>query len=153
LRQALILSILVALVAAAAASAALTPTQYRAKLNAMCRGFTPKMKTQERAMTAAQKANNPQAYGQALGKLLVYTLQEDAKIESTAVPTAMRTQMTPIITTLKKADTHIRAAIQDAVNNDANGLATQLKAAFSVAKGLNAKLDAAGLRDCGSNQT
>jgi ribosomal protein L17 len=111
------------------------------------------MKTQERAMTAAQKANNPQAYGQALGKLLVYTLQEDAKIESTAVPTAMRTQMTPIITTLKKADTHIRAAIQDAVNNDANGLTTQLKAAFSVAKGLNAKLDAAGLRDCGSNQT
>jgi hypothetical protein len=153
LRQALILTIVAALVAAAAASAALTPTQYRAQLNTMCRGFTPKMKTQEHAMTAAQKANNPQAYGRALGKLLLYTLQEDAKIESTAVPTAMHAQMTPIITTLKKADAHIRAAIQDAVNNDGKGLAAQLKAAGSVASGLNAKLDAAGLKDCGSNQT
>ena len=153
MKRALLLTVVLALIAATAATAALTPTQYRAKLNAMCRGFTPKMKTQERAMTAAQKANNPTAYGQALGKLLLYTLQEDAKIESTAVPTAMRTQMTPIITTLKKADAHIRAAIQDAVNNDAKGLAAQLKAAGTVATGLNAKLDAAGLRDCGSRQT
>jgi ribosomal protein L17 len=153
LRQALILTIAAALIGAAAATAALTPTQYRAKLNAVCRGFTPKMKTQERAMTAAQKANNPQAYGQALGKLLLYTLQEDSKIESTAVPAAMRTQMTPIITTLKKADAHIRAAIQDAINNDPQGLAAQLKAAGAVASGLNTKLDAAGLRDCGSRQT
>jgi hypothetical protein len=29
---------------------------------------------------------------------------------------------------------------------------TELKAIATVAKGLNAKLDAAGLRDCGSNQ-
>ena len=141
------------LIAAAAATAAVTPTQYRATLNAMCRGYTPKMKTQERAMTAAEKANSPQAYGQALGKLLLYTLQEDAKIESTAVPSAMRGQMTPIITTLKKADAHIRTGIRDAANNDAKGLAAQLKAASSVANGLNAKLDAAGLRDCGSRQT
>ena len=153
MRQALLLITVVALIAAAAATAALTPTQYRANLNATCRSFTPKMKAQESAMTAAQKANNPTAYGQALGRLLLYTLQEDAKIESTAVPATMRTQMTPIITTLKKADAHIRAAIQDAVNNDPQGLAAQLKAAGSVAKGLNAKLDAAGLRDCGSRQT
>jgi hypothetical protein len=152
-RQALLITVVFALIAATAATAALTPTQYRAKLNAMCRGYTPKMKAQEHAMTAAQQANDPQSYGVALGKLLVYTLQEDAKIESTAVPTAMRTQMTPIITTLKKADAHIRAAIQDAVNNDAQGLTTELKAAGNVAKGLNAKLDAAGLRDCGSRQT
>jgi hypothetical protein len=152
-KRALLLTVVVALVAATAATAALTPTQYRAKLNTMCRGFTPKMKTQERAMTAAQKANNPTAYGQALGKLLLYTLQEDAKIESTAVPPAMRAQMTPIITTLKKADAHIRTAIQDALNNDPKGLAAQLKAASTVAAGLNAKLDAAGLRDCGSRQT
>jgi hypothetical protein len=104
-------------------------------------------------MTAAQKANNGQAYGVALGKLLVYALQEDAKIESTAVPTAMQAQMAPIITTLKKADAHIRAGIRDAVNNDSKGLAAQLKAAGTVAQGLNAKLDAAGLRDCGSRQT
>ena len=153
MRRALLIAAVIALVAATAATAALTPTQYRAKLNAMCRGFTPKMKAQERAMTAAQKANNGQAYGIALGKLLVYTLQEDAQIETAPVPAAMRTQMTPIITTLKKADAHIKAGIRDAANNDAQGLATQLKAAGTVAAGLNAKLDAAGLRDCGSRQT
>jgi hypothetical protein len=119
----------------------------------MCRGYTPKMKTQERAMTAAQKANDLQAYGRALGKLLLYTLQEDSKIETTPVPAAMHAQMTPIIATLKKADAHIRTAIRDAVNNDPRGLAAQLKAAGDVASGLNAKLDAAGLRDCGSRQT
>lgn len=153
MRQALFLTVLVALIAAAAASAALTPTQYRAKLNAMCRSYTPKMKTQERALKAAETANDPSAYGQALGKLLLYTLQEDAKIESTPVPAVLRTRMKPIIATLKKADAHIRAAIQDAINNDAQGLAAQLKAASTVAGGLNAKLDAAGLRDCGSRQT
>jgi hypothetical protein len=152
-KRALLTTALLALVATAAAAAALTPTQYRANLNAMCRTYTPKMKTQERAMTAAQKAGNGQAYGVALGKLLVYTLQEDAKIESTAVPAALRTQMAPIVTTLKKADFHIRAAIRAAVNGDAKGLAAQLKAAGTVASGLNAKLDAAGLRDCGSRQT
>jgi len=153
LRQALFLTLVGALLAATAATAALTPTQYRAKVNAMCRSYTPKMKAQERAMTAAQKANKPQDYGVALGKLLVYTLQEDAKLESTPVPTTLHAQLTPIITTLKKADAHIRAAIRAAANGDTNGLATQLKAAGTVASGLNAKLDAAGLRDCGSRQT
>jgi len=80
LRQALFLTLVGALLAATAATAALTPTQYRAKVNAMCRSYTPKMKAQERAMTAAQKANKPQDYGVALGKLLVYTLQEDATL-------------------------------------------------------------------------
>ena len=153
MKRTLLLAALTALVAAAAATAALTPTQYHAKLNAMCRGYTPKMKAQERAMTAAQKAKDGQAYGVALGRLLLLTLQEDAKIESTAVPSALHAQMTPIITTLKKADAHIRAGIRDAANNDAQGLAAQLKAAGTVASGMNTKLDAAGLRDCGSRQT
>lgn len=152
-KRTILLAALFALMAAAAATAALTPAQYRSTLNGMCRSYTPKMKTQERAMTAAQKANGGQAYGVALGKLLVYTLQEDAKIETTAVPTTLRTQMAPIITTLKKADAHIRAGIRDAANNDGKGLAAELKAAGTVASGLNAKLDAAGLRDCGSRQT
>ena len=153
MRQALLITVAIALIAATAATAALTPTQYRTKVNAMCRGYTPKMKAQERAMTAAQKANKPQDYGVALGKLLVFTLQEDAKLEATPVPTTLHAQMTPIITTLKKADAHIRAAIRAAAAGNGNGLATQLKAATTVAAGLNAKLDAAGLRDCGSRQT
>lgn len=153
MKRALLFAVVLALVAAAAATAALTPTRYRATLNGMCRGYTPKMKAQERAMTAAQNANNGQAYGVALGKLLVYTLREDGTIESTPVPAELRARMSPIVTTLKKADAHIRAAIRAAVNNDSKGLAAQLKAAGTVAGGMNAKLDAAGLRDCGSRQT
>lgn len=104
-------------------------------------------------MTAAQNANNGQAYGVARRKLLVYTLQEDGKIESTPVATALRTRMPPVVATLEKADAHIRAAIRAAANNDSKGLAAQLKAAGTVASGLNVKLDAAGLRDCGSRPT
>jgi hypothetical protein len=152
-KRILLLTIVAALVAASTAAAALTPTQYRAKLNTVCRGYTPKMKQQERAMAAAQKAGKPEAYGVALGKLLVLALAEDLQIETTPVPTAMHAQMTPIITTLKKADLHIRASIRYAAAGNAKGMAAQLAAAGDVAKGLNAKLDAAGLRDCGSNQT
>jgi hypothetical protein len=152
-KHVVLVTILASLVAVGTAAAALTPTQYRAKLNAVCRGYTPKMKAQENAMTAAQKANDPKAYGIALGKLLLLTLAEDARIETTAVPVSLRTTMTPIITTLKKADAHIKAAIIAAANGNAKGMSAQLSAAGSVAKGLNAKLDAAGLRDCGSHQT
>lgn len=146
-------TVVAALIAAATAAAALTPVQYQAKLNTGCRGYTPKMKHQERAMAAAQKAGKPQAYGIALGKLLVLALAEDLKIETTPVPAPMHAEMTPIITTLKKADVHIKAAIRYAVAGNAKGMAAQLSAAGDVAKGLNTKLDAAGLRDCGSNQT
>ena len=153
MKRVALFAVLASLVAAGTAVAALTPAQYRTKLNTLCRGYTPRLKVQEHAMTAAQKAKDGQAYGIALGKLLVLSLAEDARIETTAVPAAMLTEMTPIITTLKKADAHIRAALRDAVNGDAKGMAAQLTAAGTVGKGLNAKLDAAGLRDCGSNQT
>jgi hypothetical protein len=153
MKRVVLLTIVAALVTAGTAAAALTPAQYRAKLNTVCRGYTPKMKRQESAMAAAQKAGKPQAYGVALGKLLVLALAEDLQIETTPVPAAMHAQMTPIITTLKKADVHIKAAIRYAVAGNAKGMAAQLSAAGDVAKGLNAKLDAAGLRDCGSNQT
>jgi hypothetical protein len=153
LKRLVFLTILASLVVASAAVAALTPSQYRAKLNAVCRGYTPKLSEQERAMTAAKKANDGHAYGVALGRLLVLTLAEDSKIESTPVPLPLRVRMTPIVAALKKADMHIRVAIFDATAGDTKGLVAQLTAAASAAKGLNAKLDAAGLRDCGSNQT
>ncbi|MFL5955507.1 MAG: hypothetical protein ACJ76I_15515 [Gaiellaceae bacterium] len=153
MKRLVFLTILASLVAASAAVAALTPSQYRATLNGVCRGYTPKINAQERAMTAAKKANDGHAYGAAFGKLLVLTLAEDSKLESIPVPLSLRATMTPIFAALKKADMHIRVAIFDAGTGDTKGMAAQLTAAASVAKGLNAKLDAAGLRDCGSHQT
>ena len=147
------LAALFALLAASVAAAATTPTQYRSAVNAMCRSYTPKMKAQENAMTAAKKANDGQAYGVALGKLLVLQLGEDSKFESAAIPAALRPTITPIVATFKKVDVHLRAAIVAAANGDGKGMVAQLTAAATAGSSLNKKLDAAGLRDCGSNQT
>jgi hypothetical protein len=146
-----LLTALIALLVASAATAS-TPAQYRTKVNSICRTYTPTFKKYEAAMTQAQKANDQQAYGIALGKLLVLTLVEDARIEKEPIPTALRTQMTPIVTRFKKIDLHVRAALAAAQANDPTGMTTQLKAATTIGAGFNAKLDAAGLRDCGSNQ-
>jgi hypothetical protein len=146
-----LLTALVALLVAPAATAS-TPAEYRAKVNSICRTYTPTFKKLEATMTQAQKANNQQAYGVALGKLLVLGLVEDARIEKEAIPTALRAQMTPIFTRFKKIDVHVRAALAAAQASDPKAMSRQLKAAATIGEGINATLDAAGLRDCGSNQ-
>jgi hypothetical protein len=142
----------VALVAAAAASAA-TPAQYRTQVNALCRSYTPKMKVQEAAMTRAQKNNQAVAYGVALGKLLVLQLAEDRGIEAKPVPAALKTTMTPILTRLKKADALIHEALIAATNGDSATMLSDLRSLLTLGKPMNRLFDAAGLRDCGSNQT
>jgi hypothetical protein len=144
--------VLVALVAATAASAA-TPAQYRAHVNAICRGFTPKMKVQEAALKRAQTNKDAYAYGVALGKLLVLQLAEDKRIEATPVPAPLRTTMTPIIARLEKADVLIRKTLRDAAAGNSTAMVTDLKALLATGKPLNGMLDRAGLRDCGSNQS
>jgi hypothetical protein len=151
-RLAVIAFALVALVAAAAATAA-TPTQYRAQVNALCRSYTPKMKVQEAAMSRAGTNNEPQAYGVALGKLLVLQLAEDKRIEATPVPAALKTTMAPLLARLKKADALVREALVAAANGDTATMLTDLRTLANLAKPLNRLFDAAGLRDCGSKQT
>jgi hypothetical protein len=146
-----LLTALVALLAAPAATAA-TPAQYRATLNGICRTYTPTFKKLEAAMAKAQKANDGKAYGVALGKFLVLGLVEDTRVERVAVPAALSAQMAPILTRFKKIDVHLRAALAKAEAGDPKGMSAQLSAASAIGAGLNAKLDAAGLRDCGSNQ-
>jgi hypothetical protein len=141
----------IALLLASAATAS-TPAQYRANVNSICRTYTPTFKKLEATMSQAQKANDQQAYGLALGKLLVLSLVQDARIEKEPIPAALHAQMTPIVTRFKKIDLHVRAALAAAQANDPKGMSTQLKAAVTVGTGFNATLDAAGLRDCGSNQ-
>jgi hypothetical protein len=146
-----LLTAVIALLVASTATAS-TPAQYRAKVNSICRSYTPTLNKFEAEMTQSEKANNQQAYGIALGKLLVLGLVQDARIEKEPIPTALHAQMTPIITRYKKIDLHVRAALAAAQANDPKGMTTQLNVATTIAAGFNAKLDAAGLRDCGSNQ-
>jgi hypothetical protein len=149
----LVTALLVALLAAGAASAATTPTQYRAKVNGICRGYTPRLKALETAMTKAENAKDGLALGVALGKFLVYGLAQDLQVEAVTVPVALRARMAPILALMKRIDTHVRSALRRAVAKDGPGLSAQLNAISTLAKPLNAKLDAAGLRDCGSNQS
>jgi hypothetical protein len=151
-RGVLLLAIVVALLAASAAAAS-TPTQYRAKVNGICRGYTPKLKSLQTAMQKAEKAKDNTALGIALGKFLVYGLAQDVQVEAQPVPAALRARMAPILTLMRTIDSHVRAAIRDAEAGNGAGLSAELTKITTLAKPLNAKLDAAGLRDCGSNQS
>jgi hypothetical protein len=142
---------LLAVLSVTTASAS-TPAAYRSKVNGICRSYTPKLKQLDAQMSAAQTKNDYLAFGVALGKLLVLSLQQDAKIEAVSVPAPLQARMRPILTLLKKIDTHARAALKDTQTGDAKGMLNEILTITDLAKPLNKQLDAAGLKDCGSNQ-
>jgi hypothetical protein len=142
----------VALLGATTASAA-TPAAYRAQVNRICRGYTPTGKKIETAMKDALAKKDYQAYGVVLGELLILNLSQDRKIEAVPVPPPLKPQLAPIIARLKKIDAHTQLALLRARQSDSTGLATELTTIGTLAKPLNAQLDKAGLRDCGSNQS
>jgi hypothetical protein len=148
----IVLACLVALLAASAASAA-TPAQYRARVNAICRGYTPTAKTIEADMEKAQASNNYVAWGADLGKLLVLDLAQHSRIMALPVPAALTKTMAPILTRLKAIDRHERATLAEARAGNSKAMLSELLTVTDLAKPLNRQLDAAGLRDCGSNQT
>ena len=130
-----------------------TPAGYRAQLNRLCRSYTPKIKRLEAEMAGAQRANDPHTYGVYLGRAIALALEQDGRIERAPVPAAMRTQMAPILRQLKLADSHARLAIADALRGDGKGMLAELTKMAQIAPSLNRRLDRAGLRDCGSNQS
>jgi hypothetical protein len=138
---------------AGSAAATPSPAAYRAQANALCRTYTPAMKKAKTNMNNAQKKNDARGLGVALGQLLALGLSEDARIESMSVPATMLAQMTPILTKLKAIDVHARLAISKAAAGDGNGMGAELTKISQLSTGLNKRTDAAGLRDCGSNQS
>ena len=148
-------AILVAALAVVAPSAASaqTPASYRTQLNRLCRGYTPKFRADQKAMQTAAKANDWKAFGFALGHYLGLALAQDEQIERTPVPAAMRTQMTPILRVLRTADGYARLALRKAALGDNRGMIAELDRISKLTRSLNARLDRAGLRDCGSNQS
>ena len=65
----------------------------------------------------------------------------------------MRAQMTPILSTLEVIDGHALLVIAKAAAGDDAGMVAELHKIYRLAEPLNKRLDAAGLRDCGSNQS
>jgi hypothetical protein len=130
-----------------------TPAGYRARVNAICAPYTPKVKRLKAQLTAAQKAQDGQAYGLALGQVIVLQLTEDAQIERVAVPPALAGQMTRILTRLKAIDGHLRLTLAAARAGSTNTLVAELRTVNTLAKPLNGWLDTAGLRECGTKQS
>ena len=126
---------------------------YRTQLNRLCRGYTPKFRADQKAMQTAAKTNDWKAFGFALGHYLGLALAQDKQIERTSVPAAMRTQMTPILRVLRTADGYARLALRKAALGDNRGMIAELDRISKLTRSLNARLDRAGLRDCGSNQS
>ena len=152
-KVAALLAACVAALTVLASATAATPAAYRAHVNAICAPYTPTVKTYLRQLDAAEKAKDGQAYGVALGKLIVLQLTEDQKIEAVPVPAALRVSMTRILTRMKQLDTHLRKSLTDAMAGDNAGMLNELKLVSTLSKPMNGWLDAAGLRECGSKQS
>jgi hypothetical protein len=142
---------MVSLVVASANAA--TPAQYRARVNAICRSYTPTAKKIEADMNRAQNANDAAAWYVGLAKLLNLDLAQHSKIKALTVPTALKRTMAPIQARLDRIDTHSRAALADGRKGNSQAMLSELLTIVDLAKPLNKQLDAAGLKDCGSNQT
>ena len=89
----------------------------------------------------------------ALADLMRLTLEQDARIRRTPVPPALRAQMAPILRLFRIADTHVRRAATYGSNGNVRGVLAELQQVAKITPELNRRLDRAGLRDCGSNQT
>jgi hypothetical protein len=139
------------LVTAAQASAA-SPAAYRAHVNAFCRGLTPRFRTFEANITAAQTTRNDTAYHAAVGKLMALSLQEDTGIESVAIPAPIAAKVTRALTLLKKDDVIIRAALALHAKKKETAFLKELGKLAPLGGPANDALDGAGLNDCGSGQ-
>lgn len=142
-----------AVLAAAALGADANFAQYRTKVNAVCRSYTPRIKRVEATMTAAQKAGNNRKVAEQLGVLIGISLAEGTRIEGIAVPADGRKRMAKPLRLLRSADTHARNLLRAAAAGDQTGVVTELTALDNAAAPLNRAFDAVGLRDCGSNQS
>jgi hypothetical protein len=140
-------------IVAPSAASAQTPAGYRAQLNGLCRGYTPKFRADQKAMQTAAKTKDWKAFGFALGHYLGLALAQDKQIERTPVPAPMRTQMTPILRVLRTADSYARLALSKAATGDTRGMIAELDQISKLTRSLNGRLDRAGIRDCGSNQS
>jgi hypothetical protein len=126
--------------------------KYRAHLNAVCRGYSPKFRATEDAIAAAQSEQNRGVYFSSYGRFFSLIIAENASIESTVTPPAMKTLMAQPVALLKAIDPALRSGLSAAQQKASTGLVDAVTKANAASAAINRALDAAGLRDCGSNQ-
>jgi len=134
------------------AFASSSPSGYRAKLNGICRGYTPKFKKLEAAADAAA-ASDSASFGTHLGRMMVLALEQDYRVTRVPVPATLAGTMKPIFGLLDQADRHVMKAIGYANRGNGQGMVAELTAMGKLAPRINRLYDAAGLRACGSKQT
>jgi hypothetical protein len=154
IQLAVTVTVALGVMAAPADASAPAPASYRAYVNSVCRFYTPRFKLLDKQMTAAHKANDSEAVGRALGMELILQLAQDRRIEMTPIPVEIRTQIVPIVRLFKSVDRHIRLALTYAARGQYRLMLVEIRRIGQVDGGhFNKRLDRAGLRDCGSNQT
>jgi hypothetical protein len=153
-RRVLPLALLVVVFQAGASAAAVSSAQaYRERLNGVCRGYTPTLKRVEADALRARKAGNGNRVFFDLGLSVELALREDAAIEAVPVPAELQSRMRPILSRLRTIDNHARGFVARAGAGDPGGALTEMATIGRLARPLDAMLDRAGLRDCGSNQS
>jgi hypothetical protein len=154
MRRTVVLLVIAALaVGAQSAAAAPSPSTYRAQLNRLCRSYTPKLKQDAAKMRQALKAKDARTFGLTLGHTIRLTLAQDAAIERAPIPVAMRAEMHPILGLFLTVDNHLRRAARFGSRGNVRGVLAELQATSAVSPELNRRLDRAGLRGCGSEQS
>jgi len=111
------------------------------------------VKRAEAAMLAAQKAGDAHKAAFQLGVLIGASLAEGIRLEATSVPADARTIMARPLRLLRLVDSYARMMLQAAVAGDQATFLSEAATLQRVGAPLNHAFDAAGLRDCGSNQT
>jgi hypothetical protein len=150
---ALALAAAAALASATASNAARSNVAaYRAQVNALCRSYTPKLRSLEADMAAAKRVGNSSRYGYDAGYALALALKEGLRIEQTAVPADAQRQMALPLRMLHNADLTLRRTLAAAVAGDGRAFAAGAAQLAKLAAPMNRRFDAVGLRDCGSNQ-
>lgn len=144
---------IVAVSTAGAIAASANFAQYRTKVNALCRSYTPRIKRVEATMEAAVKAGNSKKVAYELGVLVAISLAEGTRIEKIPVPADGRKAMAKPLRLLRGADAHARNMLAAASAGDQAATVTELSALERAADPLNHAFDAVGLRDCGAKQS
>jgi len=140
---------LVGLLVTGAATAA-TPATYRAKVNGICRGYTPALKQFAKQIDQADAAKDYQTWGVAVNKFLTRELAQDKRIEAVSVPDSLQAKMKPILTRMTKIDSHARAALADQKTGKANAMVSELLTIGELETPLIRALVSVSLRDCAS---
>jgi len=133
-------------------STAAGATTYQSRVNALCRSYTPRLDAAAAKLKTARAAGDVHTSAYYLGVILGLALSEGQKIEATPVPASLKPRMARPLRLLHTADTTLHTALARAVAGDATGFQAAAVTLDRLGPGLNAALDAAGLRDCGSNQ-